>query len=187
MEPSKVITRYCDLIWQYKKRAVFRPDVHHPDDRNTAQRFILWCGEQQVDPLRFMTYRLAYANRRGGKLPAFKSLRSERMLGFAREQFGQQDLPQPLALAKQTVLDLRMFQDVQEYFRERHLRNATTERCRVLLDASGGYDPRSKFCCQCPSAAACERDNHERWGFSVTALRLNRLHEVPKHIAQACV
>lgn len=182
MNEGQLIQLYREV---YAKRAgtprLLTPDARRDKDCATARKFLDWCSEHGVlEHARYLEVRFAEVAKKGS-YPRFSGLASESALDrYAR--LGAQAAIAATAVAPQAqrLRELSYLLDSQEAVRRGYPRE---RRWACRSDAlSGGFDPRSVHCRDCPEAAACADDLRQREGFDVSALRAGDLHRLPPEL-----
>lgn len=187
-----VIDHYKHVVSAHTKRVPYRPSISVPEDRATGEAFLRWAQQHDIDPNYWITDYVAFVHRTYRRCPPFRSLRSEKALPayLARERAwrekreSKRNAASMRALDAQRVVDLSLCVRSQEDVRRRYLQvEQRPDACRMSMEYSGGYDPRSKYCPQCPQAIVCSRQMNDRYRFNVVALRTGAYEELPADIA----
>lgn len=180
---AEVIDSYNRMLIHYRhgKRLV---QVRYSDkkSRETVQKFIDWCDENEVDdPAAFVRGRIYHSKEELSRsvFPKLTHLRSPSILKgefwrdladwFDRITYDQRVLGKMLEEQDgKRRLALAPLRDSHERFRRRHIGRAAV--CRAS-EFSGGCHPRSPICSACPESKRCAEQTNERHGFDVVALR----------------
>jgi len=190
---EQVIEHYKHVAGVHLKRILHRPAPTVPEDRVVAEDFLRWAAKNDIDPLYWITEYIAWAARTKSKVPAFRALRADNAIAAHRihERAWREQCESRRAAASmlsrevQRIVDLSLFVSSQEDVRKRYLRvERRPEMCRVSWEYSGGFDPRSKYCPQCPQAIGCSQAMNERYQFNVVALRLRNFDQLPAAVAR---
>jgi hypothetical protein len=184
-QTDEVIQRYVTRYLDRQKRRPHRPHPRVPEDQAVARKFLAWCDEKLVDPLQLIDLRFEHLWRERKACPRFNSLRSERLVHLARRtEASVAAASTQVEVFDQTVRDLTLVLPGQEQVRRRYYFQQQQELC-LENGMSGGYEPRSHFCPNCPQAATCASRLNEKWGFDVVALRSGKLGAVPAAVRKA--
>ncbi len=170
-----------------------RPNFHEKPLRH-ATSYLKWCKSQDIDPVRFLRYRIENTSH-SGHIPSLARLKSVKIAETWRQwREGQQyaddnyDKLKRKAGSKQQqgVKALRILTRSQEMVKHRYTADGRYELC-ITDDYSGGFHPHSKYCPLCPANGMCVAKLNARHGFNVVALREGRLNKLPAEIAAAAV
>lgn len=190
MTPDDVVDAY------YAQLAARRPNVREPKKRTgslkTAQQFIAWATTNELEhPLLYVKWRVdsAHAARFQLKLTQLIDERARaKWVEYQSSRFRVMRSTEKLMSTVKTpevqaILDLqRAPSPQQEAYRLRHNQMQQTAACMATPNYSGGYDPRSKICPNCPQCVGCSGKLYQDNGFDVAAFRLGRIDVLPARI-----
>lgn len=189
-ETWRVLSSYYDFRVQYAgKRQPKRTPKKAPE---FAARYVEWAHAKQIDPVLFMrTAFERFAAARPGASPHLSSMRSEKLLlawqrdeGRVLEQESFRRLKRVARTPRER--EIRALKERpkkrQEAARSDYRAAGRFELC-VLDETTGGYDPRSRVCPNCPHKYACLLGTNRRHGFDVGALRVGVFDRLPPDVA----
>jgi hypothetical protein len=186
-DTDEVIKVYKRHVRDLSGREPRRPHRLNPQDIAAARKFLLWCDRRAVDPVKMIALRFRQVafvtGRRAG--PRLADLGSDSLVSYAqREEASSAAAGTEIAVFDQTVRDLTLVLPGQDQVRRRYYFERRQALC-MENPMSGGYEPRSHFCPNCPQAPACAAKLNAKWGFDVVSLRLGRLEAVPAAVRKA--
>ena len=190
MNTDEVIKHYRLCVRNMFHLEPQRPQRLNPTDISSAKAFLQWCTARMVDPIRIIDLRfeqIAFTTK-SNRGPRLNDLRAESLVPFARREEASAAAtatatPQTEAF-DQAVRDLTRQMPGYEQVRRRYYFQQQQDLC-IENVMSGGYDPRSHFCPNCPEAAKCAAKLNGKWGFDVVSLRAGRVEQLPMAVRKA--
>lgn len=187
---EEVISHYRARYYNCTQHAPRRPNASNPQDRATALSYLGWCRTHDIDPLFWITDRLAYVWMMQRRAVQFRGLRCESAIPPYKVREREYQMKRASAVAASTqdseraqvVRHLAVFAASCEQVRARYFEMQQPSLCRANERDGGGFDPRSRYCPRCPEAIRCAEELKARWGFNVVALRTKQLHELPNDL-----
>lgn len=189
---EQVIEHYRQCARAAHRQLPRRPHERYPEDRATAEAYLRWCAQHEIDPLYFITDRLTWVWNQHGRLQSFRALRCDSCVGPYRDRERAWQLARASAGAARTqsselvqrVRDVLHLLPSQESVRLRYWQSQDAALCMASTDISGGFDPRSRVCPACPLAAQCAATLKQQHGFDAVALRARQYQALPAEIAK---
>lgn len=187
-----VVQKYYELRQHYVKNTKWPHQTKKP--QAYAVRFIAWCETHDVDPYMYMEARFrTFASKPDGRYPSLASMRSPQFLErwdveagrLIRDRLHTNMRPVERTDGERAVI--RLLQkptQVEEKLRARYLTENKPRICLAEREYTGGYDPRSKHCPNCPLKHDCLLAINHASGFDVGALRVHLFTRLPASVAE---
>lgn len=187
-----VVQRFYELRQQYTNRKDW--PFHTKRAQGEAAKFIEWCRERDVDPMLYMEARFKDVTRLSNeRWPSLARMHSPKFLerwekeagNLIRDQHHSSMKPVRKTPAEQQIT--RFMQKptvVEENLRGEYLREGRYRLCMHESENTGGYDPRSKHCPNCPIKHECLLALNREAGFDVGALRVRYFARLPPVIVE---
>jgi len=176
------MTEPIDIVNEY--RALTGRDIKFVSNEFAAMRFLTWCKDRCIPPLRFLKARILLAQKGGREFPAIRQLPSEGLAiddawADILDDFEGPEKDAQFVAAETAKHDERLISTLlaatpaQEKFK---LNVESSEICENQQMFSGGYHPKSLHCTLCIRAGSCAERVNRMHGFDVIMIRLQRGH-----------
>lgn len=183
------------FVEQYYQLRGIVPKRTPKNTMQNADRYLLWCAENNVNPLIFARYRFDQARAAGRKHAVpMRSLRSPKSLKVWRDfaadkshaEWHEQKLTSEMLTPNEDRVQALIEKPTraQELLRTDYKLRDKAQLCAIEARYTGGYDPRSKVCPSCEIKHHCLLALNKTHGFDVGALRVGMLQRLPLPVAE---